>query len=156
MHRVGGSDEDLDFLLFYEDELEVGKKYKMSYYVTTDQKKASVDVSLVHLDWPDVYCENKGVNTLSKLDNLKDGEWKECTYTFVAKSKWIAVRTSGKDSVYFDDFILYTTDDAANVGADLPDGSNNLWIIVAVLAAAVVILGAGVTVFIIKKRAKQK
>ncbi len=156
MHRVGGSDEALDFLLFYAEELEVGKTYKMSYYVTTDQEKASVDMSLVHLDWPDVYCDSKGVDTLSKLDNLKDGEWQECTYTFVAKSKWIAVRTSGKDSVYFDDFILYTTDDSANVGADLSGGFNSLWIIIAVSAAVVVILGAGVTVFIIKKRAKQK
>jgi len=156
MHRVGGSDEALDFLLFYEDELEVGKIYKMSYYVTTDQEKASVDMSLVHLDWPDVYCENKGVNTLSKLDNLKDGEWQECTYTFVAKSKWIAIRTSGKDSVYFDDFILYTTDEAANVGADISNDFNSLWIVIAVAAVAVVILGAGITFFIIKKRAKQK
>jgi len=156
MHRVGGSDEALDFLLFYEHELEVGKTYKMSYYVTTDQEKASVDMSLVHLDWPDVYCENNGVVTLSKLDGIKDGKWQECTYTFVAKSKWIAVRTSGKDSVYFDDFILYTTNDAANVGANLLFGLKGLWIIVAVTATAIVILGAGVTVFVIKKRAKQK
>ena len=156
MHRVGGGDDPRDFLLFYKDELEVGKTYKMSYYVTTDQKKASVDVSLVHLDWPDVYCENNGVVSLSKLDNLKDGKWQECTYTFVAKSKWIAIRTSGKDSVYFDDFILYTTDKSANVNANSSNGFNGLWIIVAVAAVSFVILGAGVTVFAIKKRTKQK
>lgn len=111
MHRFGGTDEELDFLVFYKDELEIGKTYKMVFYTSTDLKNASVDVSLVHLDWPDVYCDNNGVAKVTTLNNLKGGEWKETTFTFVARSKWVAIRTSSSDSVYFDDFILYNTNE---------------------------------------------
>jgi len=107
MHRLAGSEKELDFLLFYKEELEVGKTYKMVYYTSTDQEKASVDVSLVHLDWPDVYCKDNGVVKIDTLTDLKDGQWQEQSFTFTAKSKWIAIRTNGSDSVYFDDYILY-------------------------------------------------
>jgi len=107
MHRLGASGEDLDFLLFYNEELEIGKKYKMVFYTTTDQNKASVKLSLVHLDWPDVYTKNNGVENIKTISNLKDGKWQEVTFTFVARSKWIAIRTSGNNSVYFDDFTLF-------------------------------------------------
>ncbi|MBO5020983.1 MAG: InlB B-repeat-containing protein, partial [Clostridia bacterium] len=112
MHRLAGSKEELDFLLFYKEELEVGKTYKMVYYTSTDQETASVDVSLVYLDWPDVYCKNNGVVKIGTLTDIKGGQWKECTFTFTAKSKWIAIRTNSQDSIYFDDFILYETDEA--------------------------------------------
>ena len=114
MHRKGDSDEELDFLLFYEDELEIGKKYKMVFYTTTDRNGSSVDISLVHLDWPDVYSADNGVQKIASLRNLKDGVWQEHTFTFVARSKWIAIRTSGGSSVYFDDFVLYRTDGAVD------------------------------------------
>ena len=107
MHRLGLTDDAQDFLLFYNEELEIGKKYKMVFYTTTDQDTASVDVSLVHLEWPDVYCENIGVEEMGTIKNLTDGVWQEFTFTFVARSKWVAIRTSGENSVYFDDFILF-------------------------------------------------
>ena len=107
MHRLGASAEDLDFLLFYNEELEIGKKYKMVFYTTTDKDKASVKLSLVHLDWPDVYSDNNGVESIGEISNLKDGKWQEVTFTFVARSKWIAIRTSGNNSAYFDDFTLF-------------------------------------------------
>ena len=88
-------------------ELEIGKKYKMTFYTTTDQASASVDVSLVHLEWPDVYCDNIGVEKMGTISNLTDGEWQAFTFTFTARSKWVAIRTSGENSVYFDDFVLF-------------------------------------------------
>ena len=111
MHRIGNSAENQDFLIVYEDELEVGKTYKMSFFVSTDQSGASADLSLVHLDWPDVYTNDNGVSKVTNLQNLKDGEWKQVDYTFVARSKWVALRTNGSNSLYFDDFVLYLTDE---------------------------------------------
>ena len=107
MHRLGLTDDEQDFLLFYNEELEIGKKYKMTFYTTTDQASASVDVSLVHLEWPDVYCDNIGVEKMGTISNLTDGEWQAFTFTFTARSKWVAIRTSGENSVYFDDFLLF-------------------------------------------------
>ena len=107
MHRLGLTDDEQDFLLFYKEELEIGKKYKMTFYTTTDQASASVDVSLVHLEWPDVYCDNIGVEKMGTISNLTDGEWQAFTFTFTVRSKWVAIRTSGENSVYFDDFVLF-------------------------------------------------
>ena len=111
MHRLGLTDDAQDFLLFYNEELVIGKQYKIVFYTTTDKTGAEVDVSLVHLEWPDVYCDNIGVEEMGTIKNLVDGEWQEFTFTFTARSKWIAIRTSGSNSVYFDDFILFNKGD---------------------------------------------
>ena len=156
MHRLDDSKGELDFLLFYEEELEVGKTYKMTYYVSTDKDNASVDMSLVHLDWPDVYSANKSVASMGTVENLKNGKWQECTFTFVAQSKWIAIRTNGNDSVYFDDFTLYNTSEAADaVNTKTSSGNSLLYVIIAV-ASALILGGAGITFYLLKVRAKQK
>ena len=126
MHRLSGTNEELDFLLFYGEELEVGKTYKMVYYATTDTQGEPIDVSLVHLDWPDVYCDNNGVVKIATIDNLTDGEWQEFSYTFVAKSKWIAIRTSGDSSIYFDDFTLYNTNDKPDIIVDMDNNNDEV------------------------------
>ncbi len=125
MHRLGNSNEDLDFLLMYADELVVGRKYTITFYTTTDQAKASVNTSLVHLDWPDVYSADNGVEKMASITNLTDGEWVETTYTFVARSKWIAIRTSGNNSVYFDDFLLYDVGQGTIVDISKPENDAN-------------------------------
>ena len=146
IHRLGGTDEYMDFLLFYKEELEIGKTYKMVFYTTTDQDSAIADLSLVHLDWPDVYSANNGVTSIGKIKDIKNGKWVEHTYTFVAKSKWIAIRTVGDNSLYFDDFTLYRTNgDADAIEVIGSKTVKTIWIaiisgIVAVLAVAFVIV----------------
>ena len=164
MHRLGGINDYLDFLIFYGDELEVGKTYKMVFYTTTDQDTASTKLSLVHLNWPDVYSDNAGVDGIGTIDSIVNGEWVEHTFTFTAKSKWVALRTEGESSVYFDDFTLFNTTDKADspVSSDKADADKDtekdsnsnvlLIVIIAVAAALVVAGGAVVTVVIIKKR----
>ncbi|MBO5200599.1 MAG: InlB B-repeat-containing protein [Clostridia bacterium] len=160
IHRTGGINDYLDFLLFYKEELEVGKTYKMVFYTTTDQDSASTKLSLVHLDWPDVYSDNAGVQAIGTLNSLKKGKWTEHTFTFVAKSKWIAIRTEGEDSVYFDDFTLYNTNEKADeVGTDdkAPGkglGRGLLITVIVVGALAVIGGGAAATVVLIRKRKK--
>lgn len=161
IHRLGGINDYLDFLLFYNEELEVGKTYKMVFYTTTDQDSAKTKLSLVHLDWPDVYSSNVGVQEIGTIDSIVNGEWVEHTFTFTAKSKWVAIRTEGEDSVFFDDFTLYSTTDEADEVVENTDKDenkeetqNNILIIVIIAVAAAVVLagGAAVTVIVIKKR----
>ena len=126
IHRIGDSAEEQDFLVNYANELEVGRKYKMVFYTTTDKKNASVDVSLVHLDWPDVYSANNGVEKIEKITNLKNGEWIETTFTFVARSKWVAIRTSGNSSVFFDDIVLYDVGKGTITNLKTPSQNNSV------------------------------
>ena len=158
MHRIAGGSDYRDFLLFYNQELEIGKTYKMVYYTTTDMENAAIDVSLVHLDWPDVYTAANGIVPMGTIENLTDGKWVENTFTFVAKSKWIAIRTEGEASIYFDDFTLYSTSDKADdalsgAGAAGFFGST-LGIALTVAAAAVVLGGAGAAIFFVARRKK--
>ncbi len=161
IHRLGGINDYLDFLIFYEEELEVGKTYKMVFYTTTDQDSASTKLSLVHLTWPDVYSDNVEVQDIGTIESITNGEWVEHTFTFTAKSKWIAIRTEGEDSVFFDDFTLYSTTDKADEVVENTDKDENkeeaqnntlIIVIIAVVAAVVLAGGAVVTVIVIKKR----
>lgn len=159
MHRLGKSDEEQDFLLCYEEELEVGKTYNMIFWVTTDQQSADAAVSLVHLDWPDVYGENLGVQKAADIKGLTDGSWQQYSYTFVAKSKWLAIRTSGGSSLYFDDFLLYDTNAGTTVTPpstdDMPTpptGENPLYAVVAMMCAA----ASGIAVIQMKRRAGRR
>lgn len=149
MHRLAGGNDYRDFLVFYAEELEIGKTYTMVYYTTTDQEKASIDMALVHLEWPDVYSANSGVQKMGKITGLKDGEWQENTFTFVAKSKWVAIRTTGDASIYFDDIGLFETDSAAALAGFF----GSVWgIVTIVVLALLVACGAVAFVLIIKKR----
>ena len=167
MHRLAGSEGELDFLLFYADELEVGKTYKMVFYVTTDEAKAMTDLSLVHHNWPDVYCDPVSVEKIATLDKLADGEWTEVTFTFTAKSKWIAIRTTGTNSIFLDDFTLYetnaaaktaTTVTAANAKAKvataevtLPTNTNNIVLVLGAVASVITMVGIAVVICLKKK-----
>lgn len=134
IHRVGESDEEEDFLLFYGEELQVGKIYTLNFWANTDEEQATVEASLVHLNWPDVNEPNVGVGRTFKL-NLKQGKWRQFTCTFTAQSKWIAMRISGGHSVFLDDFFFYTSgengtiyeeqqSDINDVNTVIPDNGN--------------------------------
>ena len=139
----------------------VSVDYKCKTFIKLNlgyKPKSEIDLSLVHLDWPDVYSDNNGVQTVGTLTGLTDGKWTEHTYTFVAKSKWIAIRTEGDASVYFDDFILYNTDvkgDEVMQGDSDATSPTNVWIVVIVAVLAVLVIGGAVTVVIVIKKRKK-
>ena len=110
MHRIGADSSDSDFLVMYEDMLTVGKKYTLTIWATADKSGTQADLSLVHENWPDVYDTDSGVE-LIKTVTLEDGEWQKIEYTFIARTKWIALRTSGNASVFFDDIMVSLVSD---------------------------------------------
>ncbi len=159
LHRIGASDKDADFLLFYEDELEIGREYEMTYRVYTDSPSAQFKLSLVYLTWPDINAENLGVEEM--LSTTLEGDvWTEYTFTFIAKSKWVSIRTSGGESLYFDDFVLVPTENfdeqIANTYSDKNNTNENstniIWIILIVAGIAVVVIGTVLFIYIVKKR----
>ena len=82
---------------------------------------------------------------------MKQGEWQEVVATFTAKSKWLAIRTSGNASIYFEDFMIIPTTDSSNVSGNSFAANYMLFIIIG--AAVVLLSGAAVvTILIIKKR----
>lgn len=152
MHRKGETSKDADFLINYMDLLTVGKKYKMSFFVTTNVEGTDVDLSMVHENFPDVFDTDSGVEFIKTLKDMKDGEWQQVEVTFTAKTKWLAIRTSGNASVFFEDFMILPTDEDIAPGANSNAfGGYTLYIIIGL--AVLVIAGAAVaTVIIIKKR----
>lgn len=126
IHRVGESEEKEDFLLFYEEELQVGKKYTLNFWANTDEEHAIVEASLVHLTWPDINEPNVGVGRTFRL-NLRQGKWRQYTCTFTAQSKWIAMRLSGGHSVFLDDFFFYTSGENGTIyNVSQSDGNNTV------------------------------
>lgn len=104
LHLLGEKSDTSDALLNYEDMLEIGKTYTMSFWVTTDKANNPATIlSLVHNSIP-VYLDSEVASeTMVVIKGLKVGEWVQYTYTFTAQSKWISFRATGDSSLYFDD-----------------------------------------------------
>ena len=168
MHRLGLEDRNSDFLVNYEDMLTVGKKYNMSFWVNTDTDGTDVTLSLVHENFPDVYDTDSGVEEITVLSDMKEGNWVKVEYTFIARTQWLAIRTSGNASVYFEDFMIIPESDEIHPLEELPtnnakaeekaDDSNSgiLWWIIGGISAVVLLAAAVITIILIKKRKKAK
>ncbi len=114
IHRIGNTASDSEFLINYENVLVVGGEYKISFWVLKDSRNTQGGVSLAHKVWPDIAEENNGIEKMVSYGDLKTGEWTECTYSFVAKGKWLSFATTGNASLYFDDIMIIRTSDKIN------------------------------------------
>ncbi len=153
MHRKGLEKGPADFLLFYDQLLNVGEEYEMVFYINTDAKDTSVDLSLVHENFPDIYDTDSGVEKIKSIKKVKMGEWTKVTYKFTAKTQWIGIRTSGKSSVYFDDFMVTSlSDGSANASSN---GLLGGWLGIVLLVVGILFVlavGTAVVVIVVKKR----
>ncbi|MBE6727841.1 MAG: hypothetical protein E7562_04245 [Ruminococcaceae bacterium] len=159
MHRLGLEDKESDFLVNYEDRLTIGKKYNMSLWVNTDTDGTDVTLSLVHENWPDVYDTDSGVEKITALSDMKDGKWVEVQYSFIARSEWVAIRTSGGASVYFDDIMIVADSDKiySVEGISDEDSANNalMWWIIGAAGAVILLAGSVTAVILVKKRSRK-
>lgn len=157
MHRKGETSDEQDFLVNYMDLLTVGKKYKMSFYITTDKEGTNVDLSFVHENFPDVFDTDSGLEFIKTVKDMKAGEWQLVEVTFVAKTQWVAIRSSGDASVYFENFMIVPTDeDVTATTAPTAAGGITLYIIIIGIAALVLVGATVVTIVIVKKRKAKK
>ncbi len=109
MHRIGADAEPRDVLLLYEDMLTPGQEYNLTFWVSTDKSGSAAELSLVFEEFPDVFGTNAGVKRMTSLTGLQDKEWQQVSYRFVAQTPWVALRTTGGASLYFDDFMFIPT-----------------------------------------------
>ena len=66
---------------------------------------------MVHADYPDVFDSDSGVEKIETVNISNDGKWQKVEFTFIARTQWIALRTSGNASLYFDDIMVAALSD---------------------------------------------
>ena len=139
LHRKGQSSEEQDFLLNYEDELSVGTMYTMTFWVMSDSDDAAAEISIVNATWPDIGEPIEGISKIASFKSAKAGEWKQYTYSFTAKTRWISIRTTGSTSLYFDDFMLIPMSKGVNI-PQTGDGALAPTVLICVFALGAVLL----------------
>ena len=151
IHRLGATSDEQDFLLNYEDMLEIGKTYKLSFWVTTDKADTKATLSLVHEEFPDVFDNDLGVQEIKVLEGMKAGEWQLVEVNFVAKTKWLAIRTSGNASLFFDDAMMIPTDEKVDMPIE-KESFNFVPVVIIAVVVIVLIAGAIIGIIVIKKK----
>ena len=119
IHRKG-TDSDVgesDFAILQDDmePLEIGREYKLSFWVYVESVgNASDKIKLAHTDYLDVDEPIYYLEDICTLGSLKTGEWQEVTIKFTANAYYIALRTPGMSSMYFDLFKIVPSSSAIN------------------------------------------
>lgn len=121
IHRKGLASVSDEFLVNYDDELTVGAEYKLKFWIMTDTAGASGNISLAFKTWPDVLEKNNGVEKMLSVSSLKQNEWTEVTYSFTARTPWLAFVSDGNTSIFFDDVMIVRTSDTIHSIKNLAD-----------------------------------
>ena len=107
MHLTGLTSDPVDCLLNYEDMLEPGKSYTISFWVNTDKvDNPATLLSLVHNTKPDYMNSAYAVENMAVVTGLKVDEWVQYSFSFKALTKWISLRATGAASLWFDDVVV--------------------------------------------------
>ena len=115
IHRKGTDPDagEQDFAVFQDDmdPLEIGKEYTLSFWVYAETVgNASDMIKLAHTDYLDIDEPIYYLEDICSLGSLKNGEWQEVKLKFTANAYYIAIRTPGMSSLYFDSFRIVPTD----------------------------------------------
>ncbi|MEE1005728.1 MAG: InlB B-repeat-containing protein [Acutalibacteraceae bacterium] len=108
LHRLGQLDSEQSFQLFDVDsnKLEVGKKYELTLWVYAD-KVTSGKIMLESSDRLKISQKSTVIGDIVDVTALKVGEWQQVKCTFTAQNPYVLIRTSGSNSLYFDDISIY-------------------------------------------------
>lgn len=117
MHLLDTNTEPADMLLNYEEMLEPGQAYTMTFWVSTDKaNNPATLLTLVHNSKP-VYLDTQvAAENMAVVTGLKVGEWVQYSYSFTAQTKWVSIRATGNSSLYFDDIVIGKIDGTLNGG----------------------------------------
>ncbi len=158
MHLLDGNAKPTDMLLNYEDMLEPGKPYTITFWVTTDKAdNPATLLTLVHNEKP-VYRDTQvAAETMAVVTGLKVGEWVQYSYSFNAQTEWVSIRATGNSSLYFDDIVMAKLDGTLSGGNYIGVGtgsgmiSPNTGDVVTIAALVSAIMACAVVVVISKK-----
>ncbi len=160
MHTLPDANEDALILLNYEDVLEVGKVYEVSYWVSAASDAQSGTLQFLHANHPQYNSDLVGYETILEFENLKKGQWTEYKYTFTANTPYLILKVSQGSDIYLDDVQFVLTDEEGELGLIKPidsgafglSGKTILYIAIAAAVAAIVIAGAIVVTVIVRKK----
>ena len=160
MHCLSNNELSPTFLLSYENKLEVGKEYDLTFWMNTDSAGGSGTVELLFSDYPDINAPTLYTGEKVEFSNLTPDNWTEYTVTFTANNPYIFFRTPKNMSLYFDDVQVIPTGNEgvlklnSNEINKNPGDTINI-VIITVSCAVGVLLIAGISVFVIVKIKKR-
>ena len=166
MQMKGDTTEAPMFLLYYQYKLEIGQKYKVSFFMTSREDGASGEVNFLHANYADVNDEIVGSETVLEFKNLKGGKWVQYECEITANAPYIIVSTTPGVELFFDDFSVIPTGEEGKLGelegfnpgainAEPGAGLPVIWIIVIVVGGVILLGGiAAVTIILVKKGKK--
>ncbi len=87
--------------------LTIGETYTLSFYVKpTAIGDAAGTISLMEMASQTGINQGSVAGVIKNVAELKEGEWNLVTYTFTAKSEFIAISTTAGNDMYFDDITV--------------------------------------------------
>ncbi len=117
LHLLDTTIDYSDALINYTDMLKIGQKYKVMFWIATDNvNNPDTVVKLVHNNYPEYNKSNSGEEEMFTVKGLTVGEWTQYSYEFTARTPWVSLRAGGNSSLYFDDIIFSAIGD--DVGYD--------------------------------------
>ncbi len=167
IRTVKDSEVPAMFLLSYENKLEIGKEYEISFWVTGSEGNVSATLQMLHANHPQIDSDIVGYQNVADI-NIKTADvWQNITFTFVANSEYVVFKVPAGTSLYFDEFEVYQTGKKGKLGAGLegfapsavgtePDnkGGNTAVLVITVASVMLVMIGVVAIVVILKKRRK--
>ena len=149
IHRLGSNTDEEDILLFGDElgYLDEGRKYEISFWVTTDQANADVTFSLVQHYFTDLEDDIVSCDKIERTA-LRKGEWTKVTYRFTAKGYYLRLRSSGGASFYLDDVLVVPLSGKGSILNGIPATG----VIVSSLAALVAVTSLAVLLIVSKTR----
>ncbi len=109
MQLLNNSAESADVLVNYEEWLNPGQTYTMTFWVATDAADTNATMSLVHNNHPDYMDTEVAVEPMVTVTGQKVGEWKQYSFNFTAQTNWVSIRATGNSSLFIDDIVIAPT-----------------------------------------------
>ncbi|HBJ11516.1 MAG TPA: hypothetical protein DDY61_07565 [Ruminococcaceae bacterium] len=169
MHLKADNSGKETFLVFNDKKLEVGKKYKITYWVLSDSNNSKGDLNLIHSKNPDIWEEKIGYEKIASLNELQSNNWTQLSYTFTANGEYIMIEAVDSDSIYFDSVKVTLLNENGEIGnlkqlsgnvnsqkTEKNANKNTVLVCVVSLGVLVAICGALCAVIFIKKKAKKR
>ena len=155
MKAEGTSNVKPVFLLSYENTVEIGKEYIISFWMTTSDQSVSGSVNLLHASYGDVNDEIVGHEMIAEFSKIKKGEWKKYEAVFTANSPYLLIETPTGCTLFFDDILVTPTGKSGELGriTMLAGNSiNNVFSIILYISIPIALAAfTCLTIFIIKK-----
>ncbi len=87
--------------------LTVGKQYTLNFYVKpTNVTAADGTINIIGLKTNTGIATPENTDVVTKVGDLKAGEWQKVSYTFTAKSQYLAISTTAANDMYLDNFTV--------------------------------------------------